>query len=140
VARVLYLLDTNTVSFLVNARSPAVRTHYVETENGGARIAISAITEAELLFGLAKRPEATRLRTNFDRFFAAVELLPWDSRVARAYGALRAELSEAGKSLGLMDLLIASHAIAAGARLVTHDKAFLGASPSLQVVDWATDL
>jgi len=39
-----------------------------------------------------------------------------------------------------MDLLIASHAIAVGATLVTHDKAFLGASPSLQVVDWATDL
>ncbi len=139
-APVLYLLDTNTVSFLVNARSLAVRTNYVEAENGGARIAISAITEAELRFGLAKRPEATRLRANFDRFFAAVELLPWDSTVARAYGALRAELSGAGKSLALMDLLIAAHAIAAGATLVTHDKAFLSASPSLQVVDWATDL
>ncbi len=139
-ARVLFLLDTNTVSFLVNARSSAVRTHYVEAEDKGARIAISAITEAELLFGLAKRPEATRLRANFDRFFAAVDLLPWDSPVARAYGALRAELTGAGKSLGLMDLLIASHAIAVGATLVTHDKAFLGASPSLQVVDWATDL
>ncbi len=63
----LYQLDTNTVSFLVNGRSPAVRMHYVEAENQGARIAISAITEAELRFGLAKRPEATRLRANFDR-------------------------------------------------------------------------
>ncbi len=136
----LYLLDTNTLSFLVNGRSRAVRRNYVEAENQGARIAISAITEAEALFGLAKRPEATRLRANFDRFFAAVELLPWDSTVARAYGALRAELSATGKSLALMDLLIASHAIAAGATLVTHDKAFLHASSSLKVVDWATDL
>jgi tRNA(fMet)-specific endonuclease VapC len=140
VARALYLLDTNTVSFLVNGRSPAVRTHYVEAESQGARIAISAITEAELLFGLARRPEATRLKANFDRFFAAVELLAWDSTVARAYGDLRGELSGAGKSLALMDLLIAAHAIAAAATLVTHDKAFLEASPSLQVVDWATDL
>ncbi len=136
----LYLLDTNTLSFLVNGRSRAVRRNYVEAENQGARIAISAITEAEALFGLAKRPEATRLRANFDRFFAAVELLPWDSTVARTYGALRAELSATGKSLALMDLLIASHAIAAGATLVTHDKAFLHASSSLKVVDWATDL
>ncbi len=139
-ARVLFLLDTNTVSFLVNGRSRAVRTNYVEAENGGARMAISAITEAELRFGLAKRPEATRLRANFERFFAAVELLPWDSTVARAYGALRSDLSGAGKGLALMDLLIASQAIAAGATLVTHDKAFHAASPSLQVVDWATDL
>jgi tRNA(fMet)-specific endonuclease VapC len=140
VGSALYLLDTNTLSFLVNGRSRAVRRNYVEAENQGARIAISAITEAEALFGLAKRPEATRLRANFDRFFAAVELLPWDSTVARAYGALRAELSATGKSLALMDLLIASHAIAAGATLVTHDKAFLHASSSLKVVDWATDL
>ncbi len=105
----LYLLDTNTLSFLVNGRSRAVRRNYVEAENQGARIAISAITEAEALFGLAKRPEATRLRANFDRFFAAVELLPWDSTVARAYGALRAELSATGKSLALMDLLSRSH-------------------------------
>jgi tRNA(fMet)-specific endonuclease VapC len=136
----LYLLDTNTLSFLVNGRSQAVRRNYVEAENQSARIAISAITEAEALFGLAKRPEATRLRANFDRFFAAVELLPWDSTVARAYGALRAELSATGKSLALMDLLIASHAIAAGATLVTHDKALLHASSSLNVVDWATDV
>jgi tRNA(fMet)-specific endonuclease VapC len=140
VGSALYLLDTNTLSFLVNGRSRAVRRNYVEAENQGARIAISAITEAEALFGLAKRPEATRLRANFDRFFAAVELLPWDSTVARTYGALRAELSATGKSLALMDLLIASHAIAAGATLVTHDKAFLHASSSLKVVDWATDL
>ena len=136
----LYLLDTNTLSFLVNGRSQAVRRNYVEAENQGARIAISAITEAEALFGLAKRPEATRLRANFDRFFAAVELLPWDSTVAGAYVALRAELSATGKGLALMDLIIASHAIAAGATLVTHDRALLHASSSLNVVDWATDL
>lgn len=137
---VLYLLDTNTVSFLVNGRSQAVRRSYVEAESQGARIAISAITEAEARFGLVKRPEATRLRANFDRFFAAVELLSWDSTVARAYGALRADLNATGKGLGLMDLLIASHAIAARAVLVTHDKALLQTSPSLQVVDWATDI
>ena len=112
----------------------------MEAANLGARIAISAITEAEVLFGLAKRPEATRLRANFERFFAAIELLPWDSAVAGAYGTLRAELSATGKNLGLMDLLIASHAIAAGATLVTHDRALLQAAASLRTVDWATDL
>ncbi len=139
-APVLYLLDANTLSFLVNGRSKAVRRNYVEAENRGARIAISAITEAEARFGLAKRPQASRLQANFARFFAVVELLPWDSAAARAYGALLAELSATGKSLALMDLLIASHAIAAGATLVTHDKAFLESGASLTLVDWATDI
>jgi len=140
VAPALYLLYTNTLSFLVNGRSKAVRQNFVEAGNRGARIAISAITEAEAWFGLAKRPHATRLQANFARFFAAVELLPWDSAAARAYGALRAELSATGKSLTLMDLLIASHAIAAGATLVTPDKAFLEYGASLTLVDWATDI
>jgi tRNA(fMet)-specific endonuclease VapC len=135
-----YLLDTNTLSFLVNGRSPAVRKYYVEADKQGARIGISAITEAEALFGLARRPEATRLRANFDRFFQTIDLLPWDSAVARAYAALRSELSVTGKNLGLMDLMIASHAIASDATLVTHDRALINASPSLKVVDWATDL
>jgi tRNA(fMet)-specific endonuclease VapC len=140
VSRTLYLLDTNTVSFLINGRSREVRRHYVEAESQSARIAISAITEAEALFGLAKKPEATRLRANFDRFLAVIEVLPWDSVAARAYGDLRAALSASGKSLALMDLLIASHAIAAGATMVTHDKALLKAGGSLRAVDWATDL
>lgn len=136
----LYLLDTNTVSYLVNGRSSAVRRNYVEAESNGAIIALSAITEAEIIFGLEKRPEATRLRANFERFFVTVQLLPWDSAVAQAYGKLRAQLNAAGKSLALMDLLIASHAIAKGAVLVSHDKAFLSVGPLLDVVDWATDL
>ena len=136
----LYILDTNTLSFLVSGRSPSVRKHYIEAEGAGSRMAISAITEAEALFGLAKRPEATRLRAAFGRLFAQLEILPWDSKVARAYGDLRADLSANGKSLALMDLLIAAHAIAAGATLVTHDKALLQASGSLRAVDWATDL
>ena len=136
----LYVLDTNTLSFLVSGRSPSVRKHYLEAESEGSRIAISAITEAEALFGLAKRPEATRLRANFERLFAHIELLPWDSKAARAYGDLRAQLSATGKSLALMDLLIAAHALGAGATLVTHDKALLQASASLHAIDWADDL
>ena len=139
-SRTVYLLDTNSVSFLINGRSPATRRHYLQAEARGAIIAVSAITEAEVLFGFAKRPEATRLRANFEDFVTTVRLLPWDSAVARAYARFRAELRATGKNIGVMDLLIASHAIAANAILVTHDRALHRASPSLNVVDWATDL
>ena len=103
-------------------------------------VAVSSITEAEILFGLELRPEAARLRVAVDGLFQAVEVLPWDSNAAHVYGRLRAQLKTAGESLAGMDLLIASHALAAGATLVSHDKAFQQLVPFVPVVDWATDL
>jgi tRNA(fMet)-specific endonuclease VapC len=105
-----------------------------------ASVAISAITVAEILYGLELKPEATRLRASVERLFQAVEIRSWDSPAAQAYGRLRARLRSAGKTLAEMDLLIASHALAAGAVLVSHDKAFQHVTPFLTVVDWATDL
>ncbi len=136
----IYLLDTNTISYLAIDRSPAAR----HTLNRVARdhpIAISAITEGEVLFGLARNPGAkvARLRASVDLLFPRLQILPWDSAAARAYGTLRAQLAASGKSLSTMDTLIAAHAVSVDAILVTHDKAFLHVEP-LRTVDWATDL
>lgn len=133
------MLDTNMVSYLMNGRSPGVRRTYLEMEPH-ADIVLSVITEAEVLFGLERKPEATRLRALFEEFLASVQVLPWDSAAALAYGRLRARLNAAGKTLALMDLLIASHAVATGSILVSHDKALQQLTPNLIVVDWATDL
>jgi tRNA(fMet)-specific endonuclease VapC len=135
----LYLLDTNTVSYLVSGRSAAARRTYLETEVH-ASIAISVITEAEIRFGLEKKPEAVRLRSTFEEFFSAVQVLPWDSDVAKAYGKVRASLGATGKTLSLMDLLISSHAVASSAVLVSHDQAFQHVAHLVRVVDWAVDL
>ncbi len=105
-----------------------------------ARIAVSATTQGEILFGLARKPEALRLRAAVESFLATVEVLPWDSSVGPSYGRLRARLTERGVSLLGLDMLIASHAVAVGATLVTHDAGFRHADALLQVVDWATDL
>jgi tRNA(fMet)-specific endonuclease VapC len=49
-------------------------------------------------------------------------------------------LAATGKALAALDMLIAAHALSANAVLVTHDKAFLQITASLNVIDWATDL
>ncbi len=133
------MLDTNTVSYMISGRSPAARQTYLDTEPHAA-IALSAITEAEIRFGLERKPGALRLRSLCEEFFASIEILPWNSEVARAYARLRSASSAGGKNLALMDLLIASHAIAAEATLVSHDNAFRQLAPRLTTVDWATDL
>lgn len=127
-----YMLDTNTVSHLIR-QHPGVVRRVVGTPM--ASLCISAITEGELLFGLAKRPDAKRLRLAVQEFLRRVDVLPWDSAIAGHYGILRADMARRGKILAPLDLLIATHALGAGAVLVTNDRAF-GQVTSLHVEDW----
>ncbi len=67
-------------------------------------------------------------------------IFPWDHAAAEAYGKLRARQEARGKTLGPNDLQIAAHAIALGAVLVTHDRAFRHLTGLAGLEDWATDL
>ncbi len=98
-------------------------------------LCLSVITEGELLFGLARRPEATRLNFGVQQFLARVEVLPWDSKAAAAYGRLRADLQRQRLGLAPLDMLIAAHALSAQAVLVSNDPAFLQIA-GLALEDW----
>jgi tRNA(fMet)-specific endonuclease VapC len=65
-----------------------------------------------------------------------VDVLPWDSAAAQTYGERRADLERAGTPLGDLDMLIAAHAAAVGAVLVTNDPT-LGQVAGLQIEDWS---
>jgi tRNA(fMet)-specific endonuclease VapC len=93
------------------------------------------VTEAELRFGVARRPEAKQLRIAVEEFLLRVTVLPWDSRAAVEYGDLRAALERAGTPIGNLDLMIAAQALAAEAVLVTHDAA-LRRIKRLKSEDW----
>jgi tRNA(fMet)-specific endonuclease VapC len=134
----LYLLDTNMVSYIANGRSQAAR-HAFDRFVKHDAIAISAIVEGELLYGIARKPEAARLRTSVEALLSMLKILSWDSAAARAYGIVRAQLSVAGKQFSTLDMLIAAHAVSTDAILVTHDNAFKQVH-ALRTVDWATDL
>jgi tRNA(fMet)-specific endonuclease VapC len=127
-----YMLDTNMVSHLLK-QHPAVVRRVVGTPM--ASLCLSAITAGELLFGLAKRLDAIRLHRAVGELLLRVDVLPWDNGVAKRYGNMRADLVRAGKSLAPLDLLIAAHALSAGAVLVTNDGAFRQVSV-LDVEDW----
>ena len=130
-----YMLDTNTVSHLIREHPAVVRRVLAVPMSA---VCISSITKAELLFGLARRPEAKRLHTAVGEFLRRVDVLPWDSEVAEHYGATRAAMERQGKTLGPLDLLIASHALRAEAVLVTNDRA-LAQVDGLRVEDWTAD-
>lgn len=127
-----YMLDTNTVSHLIK-KHPAIARRVVALPM--ASLCISAITEGELLFGLAKRPEAKQLHIVVREFLRRVDVMPWDSATAECYGTVRADMARQGKILAPLDLLIATHALSLEAALVTNDRAF-GQVANLQVEDW----
>lgn len=130
-----YLLDTNTVSYFLK-NQPNVVPRVIKEPVGSLRI--SAITEGELHYGLAHRPQATRLAQLVHAFLDRVEVLPWDSQVAAQYGSLRAACRQQGLALADLDMLIAAQALAANCILVTSDKAFQQI-PQLRTEDWLSD-
>ena len=127
-----FLLDTNAASALLKGQ-PNVAARLKAT--GPERVCLSVVTEAELLYGVARRPGATKLRVAVDEFLAAIDVLPWTGATAGRYAALRADLERRGRSLAALDLMIAAHAVEHDAVLVTNDRAF-GAVPGLRIEDW----
>ena len=127
-----FMLDTNTISHLIKAH-PTVARRVVDVPM--ASLCISAITEGELLFGLAKRPDAKRLHLAVRELLRRVDVLPWDRVVAERYGSARAMMARHGKILAPLDLLIATHALSADAVLVTNDQSFRLVD-DLKVEDW----
>jgi tRNA(fMet)-specific endonuclease VapC len=135
----LCMLDTNTVSYILKGKSPAARARLAAL--GPDEVAcISIVTEFELEFGLAKNPNAQNLRRAIQWFLARIQVLPLGSAEARAYGQLRAQQEAAGRPLESMDMLIAAHAIAVGAVLVTADTVFDSVAGFVGKENWAIDL
>ena len=127
-----YMLDTNTVSHLVKSH-PSVCLQVTTVPI--TSLCISVITGGELMFGLAKMPDARRLQQAVTEFLRRVDVLPWDSAVMRRYGNLRADLEKNGQTLGPLDMLIAAHALETHSVLVTNDAAFSRVT-DLTTEDW----
>lgn len=149
-----YLLDTNIVVFLVrglkertnpNAQQRerhrlAVRIleHARKHKAAGREVALSAITVAELEFGAWHSGDYGKELDAVRRAITPFAQLPFDADDCAAhYGAIRHKLEAAGKSVGSLDTLIAAHALALGATLVTNNTAEFARVPGLKCEDWA---
>lgn len=130
-----YLLDTNIASHVIRGDRPAISQRLAGLPM--ADIAISAVTEGELLFGLAKRNYPGALTERVRQFLLRVEVLAWDHGVTQAYAGLRASCEARGVPLAPLDMMIAAHAVAADAVLVTNDKAFARVGDPLRMENWS---
>ncbi len=130
----LYMLDTNIASHIIKGDIPFVRERLVAVPI--QRVVVSSVTQAELLYGLAKRAYPKGLTARVHEFLIRVKILAWDKEVAVFYGDLRTKCETAGVTLSPLDLMIAAHAQAVNAVLVTGDKAFTRVPDRLIIENW----
>jgi tRNA(fMet)-specific endonuclease VapC len=116
---VLYLLDTDIASYAIKSKSAKIE-HKLATIPP-AQLCISVITRAELLYGL-KRVQANHpLQALVRQYLRIIRVLAWESEAADYYAEIRHQLVSTGRSIGDMDIMIAAHALALGATLVTNN-------------------
>jgi tRNA(fMet)-specific endonuclease VapC len=128
-----YLLDTNVVSDLV--RNPRGRIAERLREVGEDDVFTSVIVVAELRDGAAKKG-SPRLSAQLELVLGALKILPFEAPADRVYGEIRSDLERRGQMIGGNDLLIAAHAITAGATLVTDNEREFSRIRDLRSENW----
>jgi tRNA(fMet)-specific endonuclease VapC len=132
----LYLLDTNVISDMM--RNPTGKAAQcvllIATNEPNSKVCTSVVVECELLFGLRRRT-SPRWSEQFKRVMDSIDVLALESAVGTHYADLRTLLEQSGTPIGPNDTLIAAHALALGATLVSGDAEFARV-PGLQVENW----
>lgn len=129
-----WMLDTNIASHVIKGDQPEIIKRLVSLPMED--IVISSVTEGELRYGLARRGYPKALSERVRQFLLRVDVMPWDHGVTRTYGDLSAACEAEGVTLAPLDMMIAAHAVAIGATLVTRDKTFARVPESLRIDDW----
>ena len=130
----MVMLDTNICIYIIKQKPPEVLKRFLDYQVG--EIAISAVTLAELRYGVAKSRYREKNATALDEFILPLEVLPFGEEATKSYGEIRAALEKAGTPIGSMDLMIAAHAVSLDITLVTNNTREFSRVAGLEVADW----
>lgn len=129
-----YMLDTNVVSHIMQGRDADLLARLTTLTLG--QVVMSTVTLAELEYGLHRKGQPVRLRHALVQVLLRVDVLPWDESVALCYGELCSALEARGINLSDFDMMIAAHAVAVDAILVSRDQAFVQVKEPLRLELW----
>ncbi len=130
----IVMLDTNTCIALIK-RKPVHALHKFSEYQVGD-IGISAVTLAELRYGVSKSQHQAKNQAALDEFVLPLEVAAFDEQATVAYGVLRAALEKKGAPIGPLDTMIAAHALSLGVTLATNNMREFKRVPKLKVIDW----
>ena len=131
----LYLFDTDICSYIMKRSHPKLmdRVLAVDLE----QIAISVITEVELLFGIKLSSKPAITAASFEGFIKHLRVLGWGRDAAEHYADIRANLHKRGKTIGANDLMIAAHARSIDATLITNNVKEFRRVQDLKIENWS---
>lgn len=131
-----YVLDTNVVSALMRGERASVL-HLTAARPDEVLLPHPVV--AEIRYGLARLPRSRRrllLAKRANELFRAIARAPWTDDVSLAFGSAKADLERRGARLEDMDVMIAAHALATGATLVTRNTRQMSRVAGLRLDDW----
>jgi tRNA(fMet)-specific endonuclease VapC len=129
-----YMLDTNVVSHIMQGKDASLLARLTAVPVD--QVVISSVTLAEIEYGIHRKGQPVRLRNALAQVLLRVDVLPWDEAVATCYGEFCATLEARGINLSDFDMMIAAHAVAANATLVSRDAAFARVAERLMLEVW----
>jgi tRNA(fMet)-specific endonuclease VapC len=97
-------------------------------------VVMSALTYAELEYGLVVSANRTRERRNLAALTEDIPVAAFDAAPAMAYGPVREATRERKKDA--LDKLIAAHAIALDVILVTNNERDFASYPGIRLENW----
>lgn len=130
-----YMLDTNICIYVMKQKPEKVLQRFKKEING--EMCISAITLAELEYGMKHSSNPVRNEQALLRFLAPLSVLTFDTEAAYEYGEIREYLQSKGTPIGPLDMLIAAHAKAEKLILVTNNTKEFERVPGLKLENWA---
>lgn len=128
-----YLLDTN-ILIAMSKERPGLLERLANIP--ASAIFLSSVVVAEIEYGIAKRARYEHNRRVFDTLLDGFHIAPFDALAAKLYGPIRAELEKRGQLIGPYDLMIAAHAQALDAVLVTDNVGEFARVEGLVVENW----
>jgi tRNA(fMet)-specific endonuclease VapC len=132
----MYLLDTNIISYWMRGDEGVIGRI---KEHSPADLALSAITLAEILYGIEKSPvKKKERRLKIERIVLLLDLYPFGESATEKYGVVRAQLEKEGTPISERDIQIAAIAMANRLTVVTHNVKEFNRIRELKVKDWAS--
>ncbi|AFM12108.1 type II toxin-antitoxin system tRNA(fMet)-specific endonuclease VapC [Turneriella parva] len=131
----MYLLDTNICIYTIKQRSTTFIDKFKAAKLQG-RVGISAITYAELQYGIQKSQRRSENQVALAQFLVPLKTFEFDEKAGILFGEIKTALEKMGTPIGSYDMLIAAHALSLDATLITNNEGEFRRVPGLKVENW----